>query len=1067
MSQWRGQIENIDEPGDLADVVGEYYHIPAMVALLGFMLWSRVRNWKDFLVEGTVYFGGYDPWYHYRMVQYTVQHWPATSPFDPWTRFPTGTHSSQFGTVMDQLVATAALVVGLGNPSDHTVRLVALFAPAVFGTLAAIPVYLIGKRVTGKFGGVVAVAALALAGSTFAQRGTVGFYDHHVAEALFQTIAVLATMVAVSVAQDEKPVWELFKARDVDALRRPVGWSIVAGTAIAVYLWTWAPGVFLLGILGVYFTIELASEYAHGESPEHVAIAGAVTLSTAGVLSLAAMEEIALSATSYNLVQPMLAFGVAAGCVFLAWFAREWESRGLPNYQYPLAVGGILLGIAVAMALALPDIWGFFVNQTTRVVGLTVTDTAGTVAEAQPMPFGNLFPEYGFTLFIALLGVAFVAVRHFYDRPDAEWSLLAVWTVFMLLATLTQRRFDYYFSITVAVMTALVIGQLARFSGISRPDTDIETYQILSIVAIVLVLFAPLVYPAAVSMQATSGSGGAGQGSVAWNGTLGWMEGNTPDEGTYGGADNADAVPYYGTFERTDDFDYPDGYYGVMSWWDYGHYITVMGERIPVANPFQQGADQAANFLLSTNESAANEVMNDVSEDDAETRYVMVDWKMTETAQSYFRPNGGSLRLGGKYFAPFQFYSDGNISQGEYYTERGDWIYYQTGQQGSYQTFRLQHQKYYNSTAVRLYNFHGSAVEPTPIVVDWELQDAQSGQGQIRMSNGTINFDTMAEAREYVENDPTSKIGGVGQFPSERVPALEHYRMVHGSDNSSLESQRYQLGLRKTAQGAFQTSLRQPGVLGALQPSSSNWVKSFERVPGGTIEGEGPANATVTAAVEMQVPSTNSTFVYRQQAETGDDGTFTMTVPYSTTGYGEWGTEEGYTEPSVTANSSYQLRTDMTTNESHTFRYGGTVDVTEGQVLGEDESPSTVTLEKGQARSLEINQPGNETAGNETAGNETAGNGSGADDASGDTTTPDGATATATPADTGTATDTGAATDTGTATAVGTASGSGADGATNGSTGSSLVEPSTAAPATLLALLGGGLLSFVGLTRRD
>jgi len=1050
MSQWRGDLENIEEPGDVAELVAAYYHVPAIVALLGFMLWSRTRHWKAFLVDGTVYFDGFDPWYHYRMVSYTVQHWPATSPFDPWTYFPFGTHSSQFGTVMDQIVALAALVVGLGNPSDHTIRLVVLFAPAVFGTVAAIPIYFIGKRTSGKFAGVIAVATLALVGSTFAQRGRVGFYDHHIAEALFQAVAILATMVAVSVAQEEKPVWELFQARDVDALRRPVGWSLVAGVAIALYIWTWAPGVFLFGILGVYFLIELSSEYAHGESPEHVAIAGAVSLGTAGVLSLAVMEETGLSATSYNFVQPLLAFGVAAGCVFLAWFAREWERRDLANIQYPAAVAGILVVIAGAMALLLPDLWGFLVNQTTRVVGLSTSDTAGTVGEAQSMAFEGLFPRYRFTLLITLLGVAYVTARHFYDRPRAELTLLAVWTVFMLLATLTQRRFDYYFGMTVAVMTAMVIGQFASYAGLSKPDTDIETYQILTIAAVVLVVFAPLVYPAALSMQVTNAQGGAGPSATAWNESLGWMQDNSPEEGTYGGVDNADEVPYYGTFERTDDFDYPEGYYGVLSWWDYGHFITVMGERIPNANPFQQGSNTAANFLLSQTESQANDVIAGMSEDDAETRFVMVDWKMAETSQYYQTP-GRTLNLGGKYFAPFQFYSDGNISQNDYYTTPGNSIYYRVGQQGSgqYQFFRLHKQNYYNSTVVRLYKFHGSAVDPQPIVVDWQRDDIQ-GQ-PIRMSNGTRRFQSMEAARDYVESDPTSQIGGIGQYPEERVPALEHYRMVAGSESRATESQRYVLGLRKEARGALRTSLRRPGVGSALQSDSANWVKSFERVPGATIEGEGPANATVTAGVRMEVPSTNSTFVYRQQAQTGEDGTFTMTVPYSTTGYDEWAQKQGYTNVSVRAVGPYRMRTDVQSNETHSFRYGGTVNVTEAQVIGEDSSPAEITLEKGPGQVTEVNTIDL----NGTDGNETANGGQSGNESTEGTATPSGdSTTTATPSDDSTATPT--QTD---AATTGTDS--------SGSTDSALINPSSAAPVTLVALLGAGMFSLVTLSKRD
>mgnify|MGYP006873355959 FL=1 len=95
-----------------------------------------------------------------------------------------------------------------------------------------------------------------------------------------------------------------------------------------------------------------------------------------------------------------------------------------------------------------------------------------------------------------------------------------------------------------------------------------------------------------------------------------------------------------------------------MSWWDYGHIITVQGERVPVANPFQQGSDVAANFLLAPNESQANAVLDGIDEDDAETRYVAVDWQMASTYGQVSR---------GKFFAPTRFYDTSNVSQGDYY----------------------------------------------------------------------------------------------------------------------------------------------------------------------------------------------------------------------------------------------------------------------------------------------------------------------------------------------------------------------------------------------------------------
>lgn len=72
--------------------------------------------------------------------------------------------------------------------------------------------------------------------------------------------------------------------------------------------------------------------------------------------------------------------------------------------------------------------------------------------------------------------------------------------------------------------------------------------------------------------------------ATQWNGSPTWMQSNTPAEGELG--DESNRMEYYGTYEYTDGFDCPDDAYGVTSWWDYGHWTTVLGERAPNANPF-------------------------------------------------------------------------------------------------------------------------------------------------------------------------------------------------------------------------------------------------------------------------------------------------------------------------------------------------------------------------------------------------------------------------------------------------------------------------------------------------
>ncbi|WP_266077640.1 oligosaccharyl transferase, archaeosortase A system-associated [Haladaptatus caseinilyticus] len=980
MSQGTEQVEESSNIADsVLDQIEDWYHVPALALLLGFMLWVRLQSYDRFIVNGEVFFSGNDAWYHLRQVQYTVNNWPATMPFDPWTFYPFGTSVGQFGTLYDQLVATAALIVGLGDPSQKTVALTLLVAPAVFGTLVAIPTYFVGKRLGGRLGGLFGVLVLVLIPGEFLRRGLVGFSDHNIVEPFFQTLAVLAMMVAVSVAERERPVFELLADRDFDSVRRPLGYSVLAGIATALYLWTWPPGVLLIGIFGVFFLLKLTADYVRGISPDHLAFVASVSMGVTGLLLFVPLGTVSFSATKFSLLQPFMAFAISVGAGFMTWLAREWDDRDLSTALYPVAIFGILAVGTLVVYVALPRLFGLIQTNLVRFVGFNAGAAQRTIGEAQPfLQSGQslasaVIPQYGLTFFTAIIGALVMVWRSVSaDEHQAEKLLVLVWAAFITAAAFTQVRFNYYLAVPVAVLNAYLLGWVLGFVGFDSSSREaiqnVEIYQVLAVVFVIMLVIPGLVMPVQVgntrTATATQMGNSTAPGDVTqWDGTLNWMQTNTPQEGNYGGAGNS--MKYYGTYTEDDgDYDYPKGSYGVMSWWDYGHWITVEGERIPNANPFQEGAITAANYLLAQNESEANQILNTLGDKSEQTRYVMVDWKMVET-----RGRSGNA----KFFAPTVF--NKNVSQSTF----TDYIVLGQNQ------YIVQHkQPYYESMMVRLYQYHGSAVEPKPIVLDWNSQSyRQNGQTlsyKTAPPNATVvkKFDTMQEAREYVKNDPTSQIGGIGPYPSERVPALEHYRVVKESqsqatqDPSHVQILRQRLGLLQQAGATGQDYFR----------TSPSWVKAFERVPGATVKGTGPANTTITASVQMKA-DTGSTFTYTQKAKTDGNGEFTMTVPYSTTGYDEWGTEKGYTNVSVRATGPYEFRTPTKAGGDGFQFTNGTAQVSEGQVLGENDNPVTVSVDQQQTIPVEgaNNSTGNDSAGptmpgNGTNGNSSAGNGS-------------------------------------------------------------------------------------------
>jgi len=1017
-----------DEDGgrSVLDVFEAWYHVPALLLLIAGMIAIRFQSYDNFVRDGTVYFSGNDAWYHLREVRYTVRNWPATMPFDPWTNFPYGTSVGQFGTLFDQLVAMAALVVGLGDPAPELVAKTLLVAPAVFGALTLIPTYLIGERLGGRVAGLFGALLLALLPGMFLQRTMVGVADHNGAEPLFQALAVAALMVAFAVAEREKPVWELVVDRDLAGLERPLLWSGIAGIALAAYMWMWPPGVLLVGVVGLFVLLKASADVVAGESPEPVAFAGAVTMLVTGVAMLVPLQTFSFSVTDFSAIQPVVSLLVAVGAAFLAWLAREWEARDVDPTLYPVSVLALVLVGTGAIAALVPPLWNQISANLLRIVGFSAGAQTRTIAEAQPFlspsslqrryvtRSGRIMIAYGFTFFTAaagavwllakplirsgerrelgyvagalgVLGVLFllpavhraVAGALGVDEQlfallivaallagaalladyDAERLLVVTWAAFIVAAAFTQVRFNYYLAVVVAVLNAYLLGEVLGYLDLrvsARELPDLRGYQVIAVVAVVMLVLAPvLVVPMDVrqtgnpefdsSATAWETAGGFGPGAVTrWDGSLRWMEQNTPREGEFGGGD--DAMAYYGAYERTGDFDYPAGAYGVMSWWDYGHWITVRGERIPNANPFQQGARTAANYLLAPDEESARKVLAEQSDEGERTRFVMVDWKMATAG------TGGS-----KFSAPVVFYDAGNVSRDDFYRR----IYGENLRQN----FVHYRQRYYESLMVRLYRFHGSARQPQPLVVDWERTPAETRGGRkvtvntVPRGNESVikSFDSMEEARAYAENDSSAQVGGIGPYPAEYVPALEHYRLVKMSEASAYESRSYQRGLL----GISRVTGIPPQLLGGNAPS---WVKTFERVPGATIEGSGaPPNATVYVSVPMESTTTNATFTYRARAQADEDGEFSLTVPYSTTGYDEYGVEEGYTNVSVRATGQYTFRTAETVNESrYVVSYRANASVGEGRVLGAVDGPKEVTLER------TAHRPENGSDGNET-----------------------------------------------------------------------------------------------------
>ena len=219
--------------------------------------------------------------------------------------------------------------------------------------------------------------------------------------------------------------------------------------------------------------------------------------------------------------------------------------------------------------------------------------------------------------------------------------------------------------------------------------------------------------------------------SNAWYESLSWLKENTPDP--FGDPD-----AYYELYEpplKGKDYDYPESAYGVMSWWDFGHWITRIAHRIPISNPFQSGAGKAARFFTTQDETWANKIMDGVG-----SRYVVIDH---ESAL-------------GKFYSIAQF--AGRSSEGFYE------LYYRR-QGGRLEAIHLFYPEYYQSLAVRLYSFDGGEVAAeNPVVISYELKISPQGY-PYKEIDSFQTFSSYEEAKAYVSSQKSENYKLVGTNP--------------------------------------------------------------------------------------------------------------------------------------------------------------------------------------------------------------------------------------------------------------------------------------------------------------
>ncbi|GAA5262963.1 oligosaccharyl transferase, archaeosortase A system-associated [Methanocalculus sp. MC3] len=835
------------------------------VCLLAFSyltFWLRTLPIPRIVSENWVNLLGNDPWYNLRQIEQMALDFPAYSWFDPMTHFPFG-EAIYWGPLFRLLAVVLVILAGASTRPE--IMYVASFLPPLMA-VAMVPVmYGLGAKLVDWKTGLVSAGFIAIVSGQYAYRSLYGFVDHHIAETMFSTLFCLCFIIALLKLKESG-----VSLTDLDSLKNPfLLYPALAGFAFLLGFYTMTTMVMFGFIVAIYTPVQMIMDHARQHQSDYLVLTNCVTF----LVVILGIIPFGLKQTGFGVGNYTLGDIIVYGLLIIGTLLLYGVSRCLwdrPWHYYLGALAGVSIGSLVIGLLAFPNIvWGYI---GTFIATFGTVNVTLTIQEAMPWQFANAVSVFNWG-WILVAGGSFFLLYRIWKKNDAPALFTLIWFAVIFLATTRMIRFEYYCAANIALLAAIAVGSamqfwgrdLLRFTSIEKFLTPKEhpvpleelpkvpedmggkgkkqkktQKKVLKVegpsavqsgLLLVTVAFALLFGWSGLSANIALGSQVSGGINSDWNAALTWLGENSPDPGV-------DYYQIFNTPQMRGVYKYPLEAYGILSWWDYGHWITFVSKRIPHANPFQRGATTSAHFFMETDGDLASAQLEELG-----IRYVITDIEMTT----------GKFWAMATWFDPVN--STDNFQKTMLYRES----------EGAYSQVKLQRESYFQTMIQRLHVFDGSAVTPKEILVVQSAPSSSLGLSgtstPVITSVGEVKSVDKARAliAEFEKTAPANHIAEIltpEMFASStELDALQRFRLVYESPTNVLSG-----------------------------GGDIRYVKIFEFVPGATVQGEGtievPIKTNTARKFTYRQESRDGFFVVPYPTEAGTDDVVVATGPY-------------------------------------------------------------------------------------------------------------------------------------------------------------------------------------------
>ncbi len=798
-----------------------------------FAFWMRMIPAEGLVSAAGVDLLGNDPWYNLRQVEVMLENSLEYPWFDPMTYYPHGTDNF-WGPLFPMLASILCILAGASTRPE--IMYVSSCVPPLMGAAMVPLAYLVAERVYNWKAGIVSAFMMSFIPGAYYYRSLFSFVDHHVAEVIFSTLFCLV-YITYLVYVHRHPV----DFTDKDSLKIPVLIAAAAGVAYTLGLYV-MPTMALFALIVAIFTGLMFILNSHRNvSSEYLVLGNSTTFLVAIIgMLLLGFHHSGTSMTRYSIGHVYAYLALIVATIILYALRRALKEKSWTYYFASVVAFGIA---AVAfMIVAMPDFYGTFISGLQAFFGYSAQ--LSTIEEANAWTLEQAWQSFNVGILLMILGLATMVYEYVKEKRDV-FIFILVWSILIIYSTTIQVRYEYYLAANIAILTGLftafAIGYgraeiekiSAKFSSkqnipseeetkkkekgkkaqrnVQHKKQPINTGKLVPLAAAVILIGASawMMIPLDINTSEVMKYSGM---TPDWRESLVWLGENSPDP----------KIGYYNIYQR-DDYTNPAESYGVMSWWDYGHWITFISKRAPNANPFQEGVagpNGAAAYFMQQDESESNRILDNLG-----TKYVITDAEMDTT----------------KFWAMSTWFNP-KVQQAPYIQ-----YFLNIKEDNSYELVPFYTEDYYTTMVSRLHNYDGSMTDPSQVYYIEYVDGASYNSPYPILTILDLLEPSEAAARVQAAAGSGKKAAVMSWdvlTPNGKIPALQHYRLVHESPTNLL----------------------------APNGQDLRYVKVFEYVPGAVISGEG--------TIEIELETTNKRkFTYRQESV---DGQFI--VPYSTTG---------------------------------------------------------------------------------------------------------------------------------------------------------------------------------------